>query len=554
MRQIIEQTIKKVLKELGVKPVKFSVEHPENMAWGDYTTNVGIITHKAEEIGAKLKAEESLNKIASKIEVKGAGFINISIKSDALVSQVNQVLKGNWEKPLLGKKISVEYTDPNPFKEFHLGHLYSNLIGEAIAKIFEASGVTVWRGNFYGDVGMHVAKSVWGMQQKLTKEKIAIKDLEKKSIKDRQNFLGQGYALGVRAFEEDEKIKKEITELNKKIYDKDESVKEIYEAGLSWSLEYFETYYKRLGTKFDGYYPESKVAVLGKKLVEKGLKKGVLEKSEGAVVFKGEKYGLHTRVFLNKFGLPTYEAKDLGLAQAKYQDFKYDRSLNVFGKEIDEYYRVVKKTLELIEPELGKKAEWLAHGMVKLPEGKMSSRSGNVITADWLLNEAKGLIQKNFKCDDEVAEQIGLGAVKYALLKSGIGQDVIFDFAKSISFEGNSGPYLQYTYARARSVLKKAHLQGDSSQVCEESPYCNQEEEILLRSLVRFEETIVQAAEELAPDVVAKFLYDLAQKFNSFYNKHRVIGNDFRLWLTSATGEILKKGLGLLGISAPEKM
>jgi arginyl-tRNA synthetase len=579
MKYKIESAIKKVLKDLKLPQVKFSVEHPENMAFGDYSTNVGIITHKTKEIIARLKTEPTLKKMITEITTAGPGFINISIQPEQIINQTKQVIKGKFSTQWSEKKVSVEYTDPNPFKEFHIGHLYSNLIGESIAKIFEAAGATVWRGNFYGDAGMHISKSVWGMMQKMTKEKVTLEDLEKLSIKDRQKFMGQGYALGVNKYDGDKKIQEEIKDINYMVYvaaqeelvrtknwqpivnykkfieghqDQYPKIKEVYTAGLRWSLEYFETYYKRVGTKFDGYYPESWVGEYGVKMVEKGLKMGVLEKSEGAVVFKGEKYGLHTRVFLNKLGLPTYEAKDLGLARAKYEDFKYDYSLNVFGKEIDEYYYVVKKAMELIEPELGKKANHLAHGMVKLPEGKMSSRSGNVITVEWLLNEAKHLIQKNFKCCDEIGEMVGQGAVKYALLKSGIGQDVVFDFDKSISFEGNSGPYLQYSYARARSVLEKSGR--NRSYRFTEVKELNSEEDILLRTLYRFEEVVAQAADELAPNLIANFIYDVAQKFNSFYNKHRIVGNDFRLWLTLATAEILKRGLNLLGIAAPEKM
>ncbi|MFH0943334.1 MAG: DALR anticodon-binding domain-containing protein, partial [Candidatus Beckwithbacteria bacterium] len=210
--------------------------------------------------------------------------------------------------------------------------------------------------------------------------------------------------------------------------------------------------------------------------------------------------------------------------------------------------------LTLIEPELGQKARWLAHGMIKLPEGKMSSRSGNVITVEWLLDEAKRLIRAEYKCNDKLGEQIGQAAVKYALLKSGIGNDIVFDFKTSISFEGNSGPYLQYTYARCQSVLRKANLRGDSLKVGKESPDCNQQEQQVLQWLSRFDEILTEAAEELAPNIVAGYLYDLAQKFNSFYNKNRVIGNEFRLWLTSVTAQVIKQGLGILGISAPEKM
>jgi arginyl-tRNA synthetase len=375
-------------------------------------------------------------------------------------------------------------------------------------------------------------------------------------------------------------------------------VQEVYEIGLGWSLDYFETIYKRLGTKFDGYYPESWVGELGMKIVEKGLKKGVLSKSKGAVVYEGEQDGLHTRVFVNKLGLPTYEAKDLGLAEAKYQDFKYDLSLNIFGKEIDEYYKVVKAALRKIEPELGKRAQHLAHGMVNLPEGKMSSRTGNIITCEWLLNETKkrvlevmqdtGLLEK-----DNIAEMVAQGAVKYAFLKNNIGDYVIFDFGSSISFQGNSGPYIQYTYARARSVLARAKTlqkSGSSNVARGKIPNSkfqiptdyslNDEEMTVLSWIYRYPELVEQAAREYAPHLICTYLYELAQRFNAFYNKHSILGileyktkgksaedmkkdeskvvsnevREFRLCLTVAVAQVLKNGLHLLGIQAPEKM
>ena len=246
------------------------------------------------------------------------------------------------------------------------------------------------------------------------------------------------------------------------------------------------------------------------------------------------------------------------MALAKFEKYPYDQSVIVTGNEINEYFKVVLTALAKINPDLQRKTRHIGHGMVRLPEGKMSSRTGKVLTGEWLLDEAKQKIKTAFKSSEAVAEAVAIGAVKYALLKSGIGQDVVFDFAKSISFAGNSGPYLQYTYARARSVLEKVGLQGTSLQGCKDVPYCNPEEEILLRTLYRYEETVIEAAEDLAPNKICEFLYDLAQKFNSFYNKHRVIGSGeaepFRLWLISSTAEILKQGLNLLGISAPEKM
>jgi len=383
----IKQDIEKVVKNMGLGEVKFVVDHPENMDHGDFACNIALVawaTKSSElrrsselsnpkELAKKIVKqlnESNLKKKLSEICIAGPGFINISIQKDILGRRVDQLLKGKVESQYKGKKIAVEYTDPNPFKELHIGHLYSNFIGESVSKIFEANGAVVWRGDFYGDVGMHVAKSVWGMLKLMKKEKVSLANLKKQSIKERQAFMGKGYALGSNEYEDSDGVREEVKDLNYLVYiagqealkksknwkpivdywqyvkgqeSKLKEIQPVYEAGLNWSLEYFETFYKRLETKFDGYYPESWVGELGMKVVEKGLKMGVLEKSKGAVVYKGEQDGLHTRVFVNKLGLPTYEAKDLGLVKAKYEDFKFDLSINVFGKEIDEYFKVVKK-------------------------------------------------------------------------------------------------------------------------------------------------------------------------------------------------------------------
>lgn len=600
MKQVRDEIIAAVKRAIEARGMveaagEINLEHPRDEKYGDYSANVALILGKklgknprelAEEIVTSLQSDIQVNRLIQKIEVAGAGFINFYLKETILRKSIENLVSEQWEKPLQGKKYAVEYTDPNPFKEFHLGHLYSNLIGEAIARLYEANGARVWRGDFYGDVGMHIAKSVWGMRNKMQQDKQSLADLEKKSIKERQQFMGQGYAMGVRAFEgelpgyKQEQVIEEIKDINYMVYVASQEVlvktrgwepmvnyrqyiegkgenypeiRELYQAGLKWSLEYFETYYQRLGTKFDGYYPESYVGELGLKLVEKGLEKGVLEEGEGgAIVFHGEKYGYHTRVFRNALGLPTYEAKDLGLAQAKYKDFKFDYSLNIFGKEIDEYYKVVKQAMELIDPELGKKQEHLAHGMVNLPEGKMSSRKGNVITVEWLLNEAheraKALITNETIDEEEkevVAEQVGQGAVKFALLKSSVGDNVTFDFGQSVSFEGASGPYLQYTYARAVSVVRKATKKNKTTTVIPRS---------MLTMLARYEEVLVAAASAKSPSTLAMYLYELAQRFNAFYNGNKIGDDSERLWLTEMVAKVIKHGLGILGIAAPEKM
>lgn len=607
----------------------FTVEHPADESHGDFSSNIAMQIFgsvKASPVGRlhnvygkfgsnprecaliitkELRKSEVLGEFVDleAINVAGPGFINFHLKKEAIAGIINNILCDKWKKPLMGRKISVEYTDPNPFKEFHLGHLYSNLIGESMARIYEESGATVWRADFYGDVGMHVAKSIWGIRKKMKDDNVGLEDLRKMPFKDRQHFLGQGYALGVNSYAEKEEVQDEVKKLNQLIFvagqeyqkkrnsrqpmidyrkyiegreDELSEIQPLYEAGLDWSLEYFESYYKRLGTKFDGYYPESWVGELGVKEVEKGLEMNILERSQEAVIFPGEKYGLHTRVFLNKFGLPTYEAKDLGLVLAKYQDFQFDLSLNVFGREIDEYYDVVHKAMTLIEPELGAKQFHLAHGMVKLPTGKMSSRTGNVITVEWLLDEsinrARMLINNDSlsKGDkDLVANKVGLAAVKYALLKHGIGGDVIFDFDQSVSFDGASGPYLQYTYARTRGVLSK--VQDKIPDLSFPESEISSEELSVLRWLMKYGEVVSKAGEQKAPNVIAEYLFDLSQKFNVFYNKYQILGKSvvggrvvanigdtkmifFRLGMTRAVGQVLKRGLNLLGIGVVEAM
>ena len=671
LKNIIFSAISKI-ENSGIKATldDIKIEHPNEKNYGDYSTNFALINASrlrqqpktlaekiSEVINDMIRRHQSItlqtdsktiednrylvSDILEKSNIAGQGFINLHLSKQYLISQAVRLLeieKSVNITQMKNMKISVEYTDPNPFKEFHLGHLYSNVIGEAVSRMLEVCGAIVWRGDFYGDVGMHVAKSVWGMINKMQAEDITLKDLEKLSIKERQHFLGKGYALGVIKYDEDKKVQEEIKEINLLVYvaaqeilkeskgwqpivnyrqyikGKEEKlplVRQVYEAGLRWSLEYFESIYKRLGTKFDGYYPESWVGEYGMKMVEKGLEKGVLEKSEGGVVYRGEQDGFHTRVFVNSLGLPTYEAKDLGLARAKYQDFKYDLSINIFGKEIDEYYKVVRAAMKKIEPELGEKASYIAHGMVRLPAGKMSSRTGNVITYEGLLAEAKKLTLKIMdkvelgKSEKQnVAELVGIGAVRYALLKSNIGTDVVFDFDKSISFEGDSGPYLQYTYARCRSVLRKSQISNLKSQnqisnlnnlknkkshnsftprsfsevgqLTTNLPLettldmakwgniqLNSEEHSLLRVLYRFPEVVAEAVRTLSPNIICGFLFELAQGFNLFYSRHSILQpttnnqqptTDFRLMLTRVTSEVLKKGLYLLGIETVERM
>jgi len=585
VRKQLLVAIEKAIKEFPALSLQFTAEtgqievmRSSDPKFGDFTTNTALkVNGKWKMVNGKSQSPmEFARKLADslcdlpyvkKLEVKEPGFINFWIKEEIWQKEVEELL-GNktFEGKLSGKKVIVEFTDPNPFKEFHIGHLYSNSVGEAISRLYEAIGANVKRANYQGDVGLHVAKSIWGMRRQFQISNFKFQNLEqveKEQLSTKIKFLGEAYAVGAKAFEEDSRAKEEITELNREIYEKREGILE-YKLGKKWSLEHFGEIYERLGTKFDFYYFESEVGEFGAKLVREYLG-SVFEESEGAIIFPGEKQGLHNRVFINSLGLPTYEAKELGLAPKKFEDFEYDVSVIVTGNEINEYFRVLLAALEKIRPDLSAKTIHIGHGMVRMPGGKISSRLGNVLSGEQLLEEAKKQAQKIIgekgiaRADKKLAETVAVGAVKYSLLKNNIGQDTRFDFEESVSFDGNSGPYLQYTYARCRSVLEKI----PKGQIAIESKLdwsdLAKEEELLLRTLVHFEDVVVGAAQNYAPNAVAAFLYELAQKYNLFYNNVPIIKaaraeTDRRLFLTSATAEILKRGLNLLGIGAPDKM
>jgi arginyl-tRNA synthetase len=565
-----------VLKKMGVKNIDTELGHPANPDFGDYSTSVvlkltKILKKNPLEIAEAIVKNFPKDVNIKKIEIIKPGFINFWIDDKVLVSNVNNLLKNDAygkTSHLKNKRIVVEFTDPNPFKEFHIGHLYSNIVGESICRIFEANGADVRRVCYQGDVGLHVAKSLWGLNKKMTKDLSNLKKLETKTLEEKIEYLGQAYAFGATAFEDDEKSKKEIINLNKQVYDKNPKIVDIYEKGKQWSLDYFDSIYKRLGTNFEKLYFESEVGKIGLKLVSEYLKKGIFEKSEGAVIFPGEKYGLHNRVFINSLGLPTYETKELGLAPKKYEDWSYDESFIITANEINEYFKVLIKVLTLISPELGKKTHHIGHGLVKLPEGKMSSRTGKIITGEWLLNTARNksldIIKETTKtkiAESSTAEIIGLGAIKYAFLKQGIGKDVVFDFDESINFEGNSGPYLQYTYVRTQSVLNKnkkskVKNKNDMSKIKND---LNTDELNVLRILNQFPEIVKEAAVQFSPNLIANYLYDLAQKYNYFYQKNKILESEektkqFRLMLTAAVGKVINEGLYLLGIKTVEKM
>ncbi len=570
IEKIIRDSITGAVGDLNLPSIDFIVEHPAELAHGDYASNVALVLGKemkknpmelAEQIAGVLKIKVAplgslkvrpwMQSWLERVEVVAPGFINFYLSPSFFIEQIGGGLKqganygiGNARQ---GEKILIEYTDPNPFKEFHIGHLMSNTIGEAIARLIAAQGAEVKRACYQGDVGMHVAKAIWGNEK-----------LKAKNVKQ----WGEAYAFGAQVYETDEGAKKEINELNKKIYNRsDEAVNKIYDTGKKVSLDYFETIYKRLGTKFDYYFFESESGPIGQKLVEENIGK-VFESSDGAVIFVGEKYDLHTRVFLTKEKLPTYEAKELGVTKLKFEKYLYDQSIVITGNEVASYFAVLKKVLGLILPDLAGKLQHLSSGMLRLPTGKMSSRTGNVITAESLIEEVKLAIKDKIATrdfDDEAKEQIteavAVGAIKYSILKASPGRDVIFDTNKSISFEGDSGPYLQYAFVRALAVLKK----GEEVKISPNLTPAPTEINELARRLTRFPSVVARSATLYAPNLLVTYLTELASTFNAYYAGQKIVDptdptSPHHLALTTLFAQTMKSGLTLLGLPTVERM
>jgi len=565
IKNLIEKAIKKIPSIFIIfkKEVRnFLVEPSKEKRHGDYSTGLALVLAKklqknpmeiadqiVKEINANILKDIGPNKkFLEKIEAVPPGFINFHLSKEFFIKSIKEILKSRGlakNNDLKGQKVIIEYTDPNPFKEFHIGHLMSNIIGESIARILEFQGAKVKRANYQGDVGIHVAKAVFG------------------KIKNLGRSWQDGYVFGSEKYEKDEKAKKEIISLNKKIFERsDKNINKIYDQGKKESLENFENIYKKLGTKFDYYFFESKAADIGKKIVKDNLVK-IFEKGKNkTIIFKGEKWGLHTRVFINSEGLPTYEAKELGLAKIKYKKYKYNKSIIVTGNEVNEYFKVLLKAMANIFPELAEKTRHIGHGMMRLPRGKMSSRTGNVVTFEFLLNEVENLVKEKIKIRDlsekekkEIKEKVAIGALKYSILKQSIGNDIIYDFKKSISFEGDSGPYLQYSYTRANSVLEKAKKERIKASLKNSPAQITQLEKIIHH----FPEIVGRVGQEYEPHHIVLYLTELARDFNSYYGKNKIVDkNDqfspYKVALTETFSMIMKNGLWLLGIPVLNKM
>ncbi len=506
------------------------------------------------EIAKELAIGMKPSGLIAKVESQGP-YVNFYADWNRLGKEIVGSIAKNGERYGSGKmkeKVIVEFAHPNTHKLFHIGHLRNITTGESVARILEFAGAKVIRANYQGDVGLHIAKCLYGIN-KLGMKRPA-------SLDEKIRFLGEAYAKGSGLYEEDEKAKEEIIGINRKLYEKDRGIMKLWKETRKWSLEYFSRIYRRVYTKFDRLYFESEVAERGLMLSRKALKKGILKKSDGAVIFDGSGYGMEKRVFINNIGFPTYEAKELGLAELEFSESNPNMCVHVVGPEQSSFFKVTFKVEELIDPKKFKGRQFhLVYGWVTLREGKMSSRLGHVIEGEWLLDELKKTVMEQYlskqgyteKEKTEIAETIAVAAAKYYMLKIDTVKDIAFDTKAAVDLEGDTGPYIQYTYARAKSILRKS---GKKPAI----KHGFEKDEIgIIKALSRFPLVAGKCAEELKPNHLANYLFSLATQFNEFYHAKPVIGSEREetmLALVAAAAAVIKSGLKLLGIDALEKM
>lgn len=535
----------------------------------------------AQELGAHIV--EHHPEIASYNVIKG--FLNLSLSETFWAERFGELRLNEafGEAPKTGRTMMVEYSSPNTNKPLHLGHIRNNLLGYSVARILEANGHTVIKANLVNDRGIHICKSM--LAWKLygggeTPDSSGMKGdhlVGKYYVEFDKHYKAQIKELMAEGKSEEE-AKKEAPIMSKaqewlrKWEAKDPEVYGLWEQMNGWVYKGFDVTYKALGVDFDKVYYESQTYLLGKELVEEGLKKGIFfRKEDNSVWIDLEADGLDQKLLLRGDGTSVYMTQDLGTAYRRFEDNHLDDMIYVVGNEQNYHFQVLKLVLK----KLGY-ADWsdhithLSYGMVELPEGKMKSREGTVVDADDLIEKmvdtAREMSEELGKldgCSEEeasaVSTMVGLGALKYFILKVDPKKTMLFDPKESIDFNGNTGPFIQYTHARIRSVMRKAEEAGIDFKAMVEAPLLSEEVE-LIKTLSEYPQVVASAGENFAPSYVAAYAYDLAKQFNGYYHDHSILKEErvevraLRLQLASVVARTLKSAMALLGIEVPERM
>ncbi len=601
----IEEKLKEIIKSLGVSDVIPSLEIPKDNTNGDYASNVAMQLTKvlkknpmeiAEEISSQLTSTSlsagsaSSLQLVDKIEVAKPGFINFHISKDYYKDVIKEILeskeeygKSDSEK---GRTWLIEHTSPNPNKEYHLGHLKNTVTGLSVSYLIEALGAKVYRDCIDNNRGIAIAKLMWGYLKFERKDENTPIDLaywhehqnewftpEEKNLTPGK-FVDKIYVLGSDDFKKDPNVEEVVRKFVVDWEAEDPKNHALWKKTQEWVWKGYEQSLNRVdGWKFDKIWHESEIYKKGKEHVYRGLEEGIFKKLEdGAIITDLKKdFGLTDTVLIKKDGTALYITQDLELSYLKRKEFNPDEMVWIIGPE--QSLAMKQMFAACSQLGFGKYEDYhhIPYGfiLVKGKDGKpekMSSRNGTQISVNDLIDQAKAEIKKLITTEDlsdnekeEISEKVAIGAIKYSLLKVNRLQDMVFDFATSISLEGDSGPYLLYTYTRAKSVLRQANELGKFEY--ENNNVLNDSVEVdLIKHLYAFKSTIIDAAKNYAPNAIALYLYELAQKYNKFYNSLSILKAEneelkqSRLALTSATAQVLKNGLNLLGIETVERM
>lgn len=560
---VFKKEIVKVLSHALGKEVDIStIEVPPDPLMGDYAFPCFSLAKEMKknpnEIAQSLLKKIKPNKHIDSAKAIGP-YVNFFVKKDVLFNNVLLDVFLHKEKygkkKIKGKTVLLEGWQPNTHKAFHIGHVRNAVLGESVARILEFYGYKVIRISYMGDIGAHVAKWVWYFN-KFYKGSIPKDNVGK--------WAGNLYTLASVKEEENEVYKDEINEVHKKLEEGDKELIKLWKKTRDLCLKGFWKIYKELDCKIKDPYFESEVETPGKKIVKNLEEKGLAKYDEGAIVADLKEYGLGVFVLLKNNGASLYSTKDIALAYLKSKNYKFDLSLYIVASEQEFYFQQLFKTLEIIKYKDASKLRHVSYGLVMLKEGKMSSREGNIILyddlRDKLMKKALDAIEErklDAKKKGEIMGNVAFGAMKFTMLNQDSNREIIFDPEQALSFEGETGPYILYTYARACSILRK--YKNNVKVKVDFSLLDNEEEKKIVKILAEFPDVVERAALSYKPHLICRGLLDLSQTFNEYYHKHKILQEDkkleeARILLTFCVKNVIKNGLSLLSIKVADEM
>ncbi len=545
----------------------FEIELPPKEKMGDVCISCfkagKEIGENPKNIAQKIVKNIKTDKLIEKVESAGP-YVNFYLNTDWFKEVCSEVIdkgKDFGQKDSLNKNVVVEFSSPNTNKPQHLGHLRNNFLGWSMSQIFEKLGYNTIKANLVNDRGVHICKSM------LAYKKWGKGETPKDKNQKPDHFVGDYYVLFNKKSEENPELLNEAQEMLTKWENGDKETISLWKKMKKWAMDGFKKTYKNIGISFDKWYWESNIYKQGKKIVKKALKKGnCYKRDDGAVEIDLSQYNLDKKVLIRPDGTSVYITQDIGLAKIKQEEFQPDLSVYVVGSEQNYHFKVLFKTLKEFGFDWFKNLYHLSYGMIDLPDGKMKSREGNVVEADELVKDMTKLAKKEIKKRNKDisgsnlnkrAHIIALAALKFYLLKFTPKQRFTFKPEESISFEGDTGPYILYTYARIKSILRKSSSDIKNDNVNWDK--LGDPEKQILKTIFSFSDTLNKARKEFNPTYVCTYLLKLCHEFNEFYHKHRVIQDNkelkkARLIFISCVAKVLKSGLDLLGINTIEEM